>query len=562
MFQGCIDGYKLFHTAQAIGKDGDFLRVKLQKERLRLEEWASRAGLQDGQHSERLNWNFICHILEQQRLLLTSSEYVRKKYRVRLIEEEFGGDDVEEKKPSSGLERLLPTLRPKLYEETNNARAIRAANGTFKRLKWAVAGREKLSKIIDDLAALNDELERLLDAADQSWLRSSMAALLREMLSRSSSENEVMDLQQLLRPAVSTEEHALHAAAAFKRIRLVLDVDKRGDEISPAENTAAPETLPSLKMLRPKHLSNTRSDVVGLHFARYKDAPVLVEWRVTTAHMYEDLKPHVENLALLLGSTDASFANLHCTGIVCSEKKSCFALVYAVPPAADLNPAAEFECQSLRRLIDVQTRVSLEDRLSIALQLAQAVLQLHTAGWLHKSIRSEHVIFVGDGEGCAESLLSGKPYLTGYEFARPVAVPSVSERVVSPLSTDLYLHPEKRGRSSPGFRKAFDLYALATLLIEVAMWEPLEIVLSRQTGKPWAKLISDAESNGNDLELPSLVEHVETLAFRREVTHSVGPTFCDAIRLCFDAESSDLKELDSSIQVQQTVVDRLRSCNF
>ena len=252
--------------------------------------------------------------------MLTSSEYVRKKYRVKLIEEEFGDDEVEEKKPSSGLERLLPTLRPKLYEETTNARAIRAANNTFKRLKWAVAGREKLTKIIDDLAALNDELERLLDAADQSWMRSSMAALLREMLSRSSSESEVMELQQLLRPAVSTEEHAIYAAATFKRIRLVLDVDKRGDEISPAEN-AAPETLPSLKMLRAKHLSNTRPDVVGLHFAKYKEASVLVEWRVTTAHMYEDLKPHVENLALLLGSTDASFANLHCTGIVCNEKK-------------------------------------------------------------------------------------------------------------------------------------------------------------------------------------------------------------------------------------------------
>jgi hypothetical protein len=36
---------------------------------------------------------------------------------------------------------------------------------------------------------------------------------------------------------------------------------------------------------------------------------------------------------------------------------------------------------------------SLNQRVSIAVTLAETVLQLHTAGWLRKSIRPENVLF-------------------------------------------------------------------------------------------------------------------------------------------------------------------------
>jgi hypothetical protein len=235
-FQGCVDGYKLFHTAQAIGRDGDFLRVKLQKERIRLEEWATRAGLQGGGPTRgNLRWEHIQELLEQQRILLTSSEELRRRYHLKLEEDTCTAADEKDDKPLSGLERLLPTLRPELY--TRNAKAIQAANNTIKRLRWAVAGRDKIIKIIDDLAGINNELERLLDAADRAWLQSGLSALLREMLSRTTSQTEVLDLQSLLHPSSSVEEHAIHAAATLKRIRLVLEVDKRKGETSPAPGT-------------------------------------------------------------------------------------------------------------------------------------------------------------------------------------------------------------------------------------------------------------------------------------------------------------------------------------
>jgi hypothetical protein len=558
-FQGCVDGYKLFHAAQAIGRDGDFLRVKLQKERIRLEEWATRAGLQGGGPTRsNLRWEYIQELLEQQRILLTSSEELRRRYHLKLEEDTRKATHEEDNKPLSGLERLLPTLRPELY--TRNAKAIQAANNTIKRLRWAVAGRDKISKIIDDLAGINNELERLLDAADRVWLQSSLSALLREMLSRTTSHTEVLDLQSLLHPSSSVEEHAIHAAATLKRIRLILEVDKRKGETSPEPGTIGPGSQPSLKLLKRKHLSENPQQPNGIYCAKYKGMHVLVEWRSSTPEIYETLRPHVERLALLLKDPDASLSNLQCEGLICQAQKSRFAFVYTIPLAGDLETEAVPHCYSLRDLVTMQSKTSLRDRLVIACRVAEAVLQLHTVGWLHKGIRSENVVFVDETEKRPDLTANTTPYLVGYEFARPIAAPELTASMNTPLSVDLYLHPEKRSHSNTHSCKAFDLYGLATILIEIALWEPLVDVLARQTGDDWVKRIMDAETKGKDLALPSLIQHSTKSAFVQEIAHAAGPKFLEAIELCLNAGNDTSEEADSSVTNQQKIVNVLRSC--
>jgi hypothetical protein len=222
----------------------------MQKERVWLEDWGSRAGLQGNEQPvDRLNWKYIHMVLEQQRALLTSCEHLRKTYHLNVEEEEVRDDeDLECEKPRSGLERCLSALRTDLY--THTARAIRTANNPLKRLRWAVVGRDKVVRVTDELANLNDELERMLDAKDSMWLQSSMAAILRELLSRSTNETEVADILKLLRPTRSAEEEAIQAAAEFKRIRLVLNIDKREDEDSPPLDAKTAQSLPSLRNLQ------------------------------------------------------------------------------------------------------------------------------------------------------------------------------------------------------------------------------------------------------------------------------------------------------------------------
>jgi len=72
LFQGCVEGYKICHTAQKIGRDGDLLFTKLAVQRSRLEAWAHKAGLPHGPF-KRLHWDPIILILGQQQGLLRSA---------------------------------------------------------------------------------------------------------------------------------------------------------------------------------------------------------------------------------------------------------------------------------------------------------------------------------------------------------------------------------------------------------------------------------------------------------------------------------------------------------
>lgn len=175
-FQACVEAYKFCRTAQRIGADGDFLRTRLQIELFRLERWAERTGLAASRPEPRLNWEAVRNILRLQTTLLTSAESLKKRYGLDL--REVDGVKEEGKEPGTsgkekGIQRVLGdalrrtrTRRPKLsgdpLDPFDPETSISSANNTIKRLQWAAAGRDKVVKVIDDLASLNSELERLL----------------------------------------------------------------------------------------------------------------------------------------------------------------------------------------------------------------------------------------------------------------------------------------------------------------------------------------------------------------------------------------------------------------
>lgn len=583
-FQGCIDAYKFCRQAQAIGSEGDLLRTKLQIERHRLERWAESAGLTSSTppSGDRLNWGTINEILRQQHEILTSAEKLKKRYGLDLPEDEIKKDGREkvagQREGSRGLERILRTLRPKLYSDdkdppaaTTTADTIAAANGPFKRIRWAAAGREHVIKVIDDLGAFNSALERLLDEADRTFLRAGIGALIREVLSRSTDLQEVEDVRRLVHTDTDETpvEASIAAAAEFKRIRLVLGVDKRDDEIQPQRTKELAATVPDLRILKEKRLSvfdNADDSETILYHAKYDGRPVLVEWRKTDATRFAVLQPYIQKLALLLSNPDPSFAILPCKGLLPSERSNRYGLVYELPSASDLQPDLEvpYKHISVHDLIASQSKVSLSSRVAVALTLAEAVLQLHTCGWLHKSIRSENVIFVASHKTDTENFPNGRPYLVGFDCSRPDTANSLTEVPDAPLYTDLYRHPNKRGPGAQGFRKRFDLYALGCVLTELAVWEQVVKVFSTcsSEAQDWSAAIAKAEADKQDIKLPSLIEVAKGKVFQKLVCHGVGQTYWEAIQLCLKdgADLSDDEEL--SLENQRAIVDKLRQCKI
>lgn len=84
--------------------------------------------------------------------------------------------------------------------------------------------------------------------------------------------------------------------------------------------------------------------------------------------------------------------------------------------------------------------------------------------------------------GQPRSVSFSDPYLTGFDYSRPVSSVSMSESPFVNLLDNLYRHPNVQGSSirsvgSRGFRKRHHIYALGIIMTEIAYWKPLESTL-------------------------------------------------------------------------------------
>jgi hypothetical protein len=62
-------------------------------------------------------------------------------------------------------------------------------------------------------------------------------------------------------------------------------------------------------------------------------------------------------------------------------------------------------------------------------ELANCLLELHTAGWLHKSFCSENIVFFPKADQTPRTL--EQPYLVGFEYARRAGPDEFSEEIAA-----------------------------------------------------------------------------------------------------------------------------------
>lgn len=138
--------------------------------------------------------------------------------------------------------------------------------------------------------------------------------------------------------------------------------------------------------------------------ATFQDVPVIIEFvpkthkwlEITQREQQQRLSNKVE--ALRQGSSVPGFAILKCIGYFMATSKpysdrSC-GLIYSLP-ARQNGKGGRTVPISLATIIRRRSLVSfpLEERFQLAHRLALCVHELHIAGWLHKNITSENIIF-------------------------------------------------------------------------------------------------------------------------------------------------------------------------
>lgn len=177
-----------------------------------------------------------------------------------------------------------------------------------------------------------------------------------------------------------------------------------------------------------------------------------------------------DNLALNL----ASGGVLQCLGYRAEPRLE---LVFRVPSKL-CKP------KSLRSLIlednedeGGRSKPAIRSRISLAIGLAEAVLSVHAAKLVHKSIQPE-TILVFETRSQDETQSGGEtnigvPILTGWRMTRKTD--DLSSRLgEDDWTRNIYRHPQRQGlQLEKRYHMGHDLYSLGVCLLELGLWEPL-----------------------------------------------------------------------------------------
>ncbi|KAJ4352475.1 uncharacterized protein N0V89_007823 [Didymosphaeria variabile] len=569
-FRGCIQAFEFFNTAQHIGATGDLFSSKLFFQQYRLLQWGLRAGLdEDSKPDERLNWTLALRLLGQLESFMTSAEKLKAKYGFNIVDEglpESKRFDASNRR-RTGIEKIIARLKPDIY--TAKGKIIQGNSGTFKRLQWAAGGRDQANQIISEIGNLIDSLESLLDMQNQQLRRKTDAILLRDVISRATTMEEVDEIKGILEQTTSADDQAILAAASLKHIRLVIGADRRNDEVQTAHSKKVTESLPIITKLKPRKLEpythGTTLSFHGLEFALYDGGAVLVEWKIADRAIWSELLDQVRCLAVLLASPDGSRSqSLHCKGYLPWQEQDRYGLVYDIPNASPKDLPGYWGIKSLYELILEEAHVSLTRRFEIATTLAETILQLHTAGWLHKSLRSQNIIFIAPKGSTMEEYLLSQPHLVGYEYARPDTpnAAKFSQLPDTELIMDLYRHPQARGISRERFQKRFDIYAFGCVLIELALWTHVLDVHTKYRGSDLRMLIAEAMEANQAMELPHFESSAALDKVVKAVAHHAGTIMAETVQLSLLLQKSPDDQFDVSLNTQQTIVDNLQQRRY
>ncbi|KAF5639669.1 hypothetical protein F52700_4051 [Fusarium sp. NRRL 52700] len=546
LFARCVRGFTLISDAQNIGKDAAIERTKLVLQEHRLIEWARAIGLNppraDG--SLEIHKHPAALILFQLEQLLSSTDALKKRYKLELLSPPDGSDDlvtsesavVSDNPASSILSNIVSSeIRQGILKR---ASTLNTANRFPRRLYWAAVDKKKYAELVQDVTGLVDGLWSLLDIPHRIQTSRAVNQTLQLAIQTSQDINGLRDLQKSLQDSITdaSVRNSLAASAGLKAQHILLT---SGDtqQAHPDDGTSRvlPADLPSV--LDPSQLSSIHMMTSTIGSALYQGDTVLIEEKRVQPRMKAKLKPRVEALVRLLSQPPTpSFQTFPCLGY--TEEQAGFRLVFRFPPGTEKPPS----------LLSVLSKSSgpLPDvgmRLRLAAQVCQTLLSFHTAGWLHKDMRSENILLVSPTSNPSTDRL-GRPYLCGFSFARQSSPTEISEQPSEDLSRDIYRHPKALGEPSESFERYMDAYSLGCVLVEIAEWAPLRKIIRKR--------VDVSDSSGVTLtDVASLSQWM----YDRYITEGfagfrLGAGFMRMLSLCIPVgdEKPDLADFYSALE--------------
>ena len=487
LFAGCIKGFVLLSTAHNLGKDSSTLICMLNLQELRLTEWAKIAGLlsEDARLDKRLNETAVHTTLKELQDLMLDTEKLKSRYKLSLTMNPHTPHNESYRDFSPVAHGILSQSVPDHVRGDIMYRAhlIQARNSFPQRLWWAAVDKARLEELVNKIRTFIQELWYLLDPIQQGDMSRTLHVILSHIIGMSEKVDGLSSLRDALVDSsdnapsnLDGQSNSLASAAEVRTVSISV-----GGMTSGTTSTAG---FLGVDAHRIENLSNKLSrcdaelikDYVPLKsnpdmgVAVYQDKHVFVEWKTLPHQFRSKIAERVEELAYLLNTPKhPDFRSLQCTGLTRDKVRERIAFIFDVP----LLPTLKLP-RTLRNLFGLNP--SITERLRLALQITQSVKYFHTAGWLHKNLRSENILFWPDD---TSSSPISQPVLADFAFSRQDSPSQISEQPSSSPGRDIYRHPDAMGEPSVSFTASKDIYALGTILLEIGEWRSLKSLVER-----------------------------------------------------------------------------------
>ena len=524
-------------------KNFEHLRTRLKIEQARLLNWGENIGLVEEllEHPSQtleLNQNLILDILVQVQAAFKACVKIESRFGEIVGEKAGTPASSRPKQKRSFLRRTLAVLE-------NPARMSAS-------LQWALIKEDEFEGLIVKLIDYNDAVWSLLDRHAMRDLRvmQQQSNLIMLQLAEQVSELRYITAAMAIRPTGAktqsmpslsrsatlveddqTHHSTLAALAAFKARQL--SIEKSAPASS--ELLISPLDLPQ---------PFDKSDSSALF--EFSGSKAWVEWREPVEedlneHLLQMMEERVRKLAKLLSqpAKPREFRAPCCLGYLremdeVDEPR--YGFVYEVP-AQEKPASSEQRMNNLRQLFLTTPCPSLTKRVGLALMIAESLFYLHAVNWLHKGLRSKGILFFTDINQKETELSS--PVVSGFDFSRPDLPEEITVRHPSNIFDDLYRHPERlkdASASTPRSQKSHDVYSLGIILLEIAFWQPIEVVMGIEMDRKSARsLVRKIRERILDRRDGIMVGKQSTMA---GLEGRVGEVYAEVVRRCVQGEEA------------------------
>ena len=425
-------------------------------------------------------------------------------------------------------------------------------SGSFKRIIWIVADKGRLENLVTQLKGHNDKLDRIRPRQKPSSLQARQMAVNCQFLETVENLTSREILAGRLSPG--TYDH-------YPQSRQFLELrPTESDGVALIRAQDQPQQTVEIKqwgskILKPPEVRFQTSDRFLTYYCAVpppegssqvrESREVMVEWKYYSAANPSSIGlalDRVRQVVQKLSRRDKppGFRILDCVGYFQDDENSRFGVVYEMPIdiPSDLGKPKLLKIRKLSNLFASSSgrmKPSLGDRFVLAKVLANAMLEFHLSRWFHKNFNSENVVFFLPEDSINDFSALDTPYVASFGLARPVDNSNESEPLsgANPLLDFAYQHPTYENRkleqqaseiSGSRFHRAFDVYSLGCVLLEVAVWKSLRdfgwnASKYREGRGPWRKKLVDFA--------------------RTNLPFMVGSIYADVVIKCLEVDVTD-----------------------